>query len=61
MSRRGECQGVITLMKNVMKKVERCISGVDTFYKTEGMPMQKVKEAKCGFSQEHMLLACFSS
>jgi hypothetical protein len=38
MSQRGECQAMIVLMKTVVKKVERCISSVDTYYKTEGIP-----------------------
>ena len=38
MSDRGEVQAVISGMKDVMKKVERVVQSINTFYKTEGMP-----------------------
>ena len=40
MSQRGECQAMIVLMKTVVKKVARCMSSVDTYYKTQGIPHQ---------------------
>ena len=38
MSDRGAVADLISNMKDVMKKVERVVQAINTFYKTEGMP-----------------------
>ena len=50
MSQRGEVQGIITLMKDEVKKVERCCQNVETFYKTEQMPKLAEAAAKASKS-----------
>ena len=46
MSQRGEVTGMVALMKTTMKKVERGLQNVDTFYKTEGIPRKAEAASK---------------
>ena len=46
MSQRGEVMGMVSVLKTTMRKVERVMQNLDTFYKTEGIPKKAELESK---------------